>query len=116
MNVRARIPHSKHILRIWLDIMTNDDYLVVMKNVRIANLKANLSRHLRDVRRGHPLVVMDRETPIARLVPYAGEGEPLIVRHPRRKYLSLQQVPLPAPLGLDIDIVPLLLEERQGEK
>src|SRR3990172_4833793 len=40
-----------------------------MKEVRIADLKARLSEHLRYVRRGHELTVLDRDTPIARLVP-----------------------------------------------
>jgi len=36
----------------------------------IADLKNNLSRHLTRVRRGGTLVVLDRNTPIARIVPY----------------------------------------------
>jgi len=41
-----------------------------MSNVRIADLKARLSEHLRAVRRGRSLTVLDRDTPIARIVPY----------------------------------------------
>jgi prevent-host-death family protein len=96
--------------------MTADDYLQVMKTVRIADLKARLSEHLRSVRRGHPLVVLDRDTPIARVVPYREAGEPLVIRQPMGRYPSLQEVPLPAPLRLDVDIVDVLLEERQGER
>ena len=36
----------------------------------IADLKNNLSRHLTRVRRGNSIVVLDRNTPIARIVPY----------------------------------------------
>lgn len=96
--------------------MTISDYLVVMKNVRIAQLKARLSEHLREVRRGSHYTVMDRETPVARLVPYAPEGESLRVRKPLRRFSSLQRVPLPSPLRLDVDAVALLLEERQIER
>ena len=42
-----------------------------MHTVRIADLKNNLSRHLVRVRRGAEITVMDRDTPVARLVPYA---------------------------------------------
>ena len=37
--------------------------------VRIAELKAHLSEYLRVVRQGKELVIKDRETPIARLIP-----------------------------------------------
>jgi prevent-host-death family protein len=89
---------------------------MVMKRAKIAELKARLSEYLRDVRTGRPLVVMDRNTPVARLVPYAPEGEPLVVRAPLGKSPSLQRVPLPRPLETGVDVVDLLLEERQGER
>jgi prevent-host-death family protein len=38
--------------------------------VRIANLKNNLSRYLARVRRGAEIIVYDRDTPVARIVPY----------------------------------------------
>ena len=39
--------------------------------VRIADLKNNLSRHLARVREGAELTVLDRDIPIARIVPFA---------------------------------------------
>jgi prevent-host-death family protein len=42
---------------------------MTMKKVGIADLKAHLSAHLRAVRKGRSLTVVDRETPVARLVP-----------------------------------------------
>lgn len=41
-----------------------------MKNVKIADLKNNLSRHLAQVRQGSELIVLDRDTPVARIVPF----------------------------------------------
>ena len=87
-----------------------------MNSIKIADLKTNLSRHLREVRRGHPIVVMDRETPVARIVPWENGTGLLVIRRPLGKYKSLQRVPLPPPLELDFDVVALLLEERQGER
>jgi prevent-host-death family protein len=85
-----------------------------MTKVRIAELKARLSEYLRRVRRGHTITVLDRETPVARLVPYT-EHEQLSVREPlgRRR---LHEIPLPPPPKLGFDVVELLLEERQVEK
>ena len=53
---------------------------------------------------------------MAKVVPYTEGEEPLTVRAPLGRYPSLQKVPLPPPLKLDIDIVDLLLEERQLER
>ncbi len=41
-----------------------------MQNIKIADLKNNLSRHLARVRRGGEITVLDRETPVARIVPF----------------------------------------------
>jgi len=95
--------------------MTIYDYHVTMKRVRIADLKANLSRHLHYVRRGHVLTVLDRETAVAQLVPYQ-QAETLRVRQPLGRHRSPHQVPLPPPLPLDVDLLELLREERQPER
>jgi len=42
-----------------------------VKHVKIADLKNNLSRHLARVRAGETITVLDRDRPIARLVPIA---------------------------------------------
>lgn len=86
-----------------------------MNTVRIAELKARLSEHLRQVRRGQVLTVLDRNTPIAQLTPYRDEADTLQIRHPSGRG-SLQEIPLPPPLEIEIDVVDLLLEERQGER
>jgi prevent-host-death family protein len=46
-----------------------------MQMVKIADLKNNLSRYLARVRRGAEITVYDRNTPVARLVPFvAGDA------------------------------------------
>lgn len=96
--------------------MTIHDYLMVMDTVRIADLKARLSEHLRAVRRGRTLTVLDRDTPVARIVPYDGERRPLTVRPPRPGAVPLARVSLPPALRVKVDIVALLAEERQHER
>jgi len=87
-----------------------------MIGVRIADLKSRLSEHLRKVRAGRSLTVLDRDTPIARIVPYEEHGASLTIRSPLSDAPKLHRVPLPPPLRLRRDIVALLLEERQGER
>ena len=86
-----------------------------MKQVRIAELKARLSEHLRAVRNGETIAVFDRETPVAHIVPIR-QSRALRVRKPAPGALPLHRVTLPKPSKLKIDIVELLLEERQNHR
>lgn len=99
-----------------LDEMTSHDYPMVMETVRIADLKARLSEHLRAVRRGRTLTVLDRDRPVARIVPYDAERRPLTVRSPRSGATPVARVSLPPALRVKVDIVALLAEERQHER
>ena len=89
---------------------------MVMDTVRIADLKARLSEHLRAVRRGRTLTVLDQDRPVARIVPYDTERRTLTVRSPRPGAVPLSRVPLPPALRVKVDIVALLAEERQPER
>lgn len=98
--------------------MTINDYLMTMKKppektVKVAELKAKLSAYLRSARAGHTVVVCDRDTPVARLVPYAPEAEPIPVRHAIR---ALHSAPLPRPLHHRVDSLAALLDERQSSR
>ena len=86
-----------------------------MRQVRIADLKARLSEYLRAVRRGETIAVLDRETPVARIVPIH-EGPALRVRKPAAGAPPPNRVRRPKPAKLNVDIVELLLEERQGHR
>lgn len=86
-----------------------------MKQVGIAELKARLSAYLRAVRRGETIDVLDRETPIARIVPIRDRSA-LSVRKPAPGAPPLNRVRLPKPAKLNVDVVQLLLEERQGHR
>jgi prevent-host-death family protein len=79
-----------------------------MRKVGIADLKANLSRHLRRVRSGHTLTVLDRDTPVARIIPYDPEA-PLELRLALRKPGALR---LPAPPAGPTDSLSVLLHDR----
>ena len=86
-----------------------------MRSVRIAELKARLSEYLRAVRRGETIAVLDRETPVAQIVPVRSRNT-LRIRKPAPGAPSPNRVPLPKPSKLNIDVVQLLLEERQSHR
>ena len=88
--------------------MTIHDYDVTMKTVGIADLKAHLSGHLRKVRGGRTLTVLDRDTPIAQIVPYESEA-PLEVRSATRRPSDLR---LPPPPAAPTDSLSVLLQDR----
>jgi antitoxin (DNA-binding transcriptional repressor) of toxin-antitoxin stability system len=91
-----------------LDDVTIHDYHVTMIKVGVADLKAHLSGHLRKVRGGRTLTVLDRDTPIARIVPYDAERS-LEVRRATRRPSDLN---LPAPPAAPTDSLSVLLQDR----
>jgi antitoxin (DNA-binding transcriptional repressor) of toxin-antitoxin stability system len=87
-----------------------------MTNVRIADFKSRVREYFRRVRGGNKLMVLDRNTPIARVVPCEENGGLLKVRSLLPTTPRLQRIPFPPPLRLRKDIVELLLVERQGKR
>ena len=79
-----------------------------MTDVRIADLKARLSEHLRSVRNGSTLTVLDRETPVARIIPVAAPS--LEIRKAKRQLRGLK---LPRKPSTRTDSVALLVEDRR---
>jgi prevent-host-death family protein len=84
-----------------------------MKAVKIAELKSHLSRHLREVRRGGVVTVLDRETPIARLVPIASDDD-VVITPPAFDARPLGKLKLPPASKLDVDVVGVLLSDRRS--
>ena len=88
--------------------VTCRDYNMVMTMVRIAELKSRLSEHLRSVRNGRTLTVLDRDTPVARIIPYA--AQPIEVRRATRRFRDLE---LPPPPASPTDSLAVLLDDRR---
>jgi prevent-host-death family protein len=97
-----------------LALVTTNGYHLVMKHVGIADLKAHLSGHLRAVKKGEPLLVMDRGTPVARLLPAADLSGGLVTRPPTRDLQAVRKLlkRLP-PIDLPVDSLSILLEDRK---
>ena len=81
---------------------------MVSKAVGIAELKARLSEHLRSVRKGRTLTVLDRDRPVARIVPYA--AEPIEIRRATRHLRTLASPPSPV---APTDSLAVLLDDRR---
>ena len=66
-----------------------------MTTVKIADLKAKLSSYLRRVRKGEQVIVTDRDTPVARLIPYRVPGERLTIQKAKRAPSILEHIAVP---------------------
>jgi prevent-host-death family protein len=79
-----------------------------MSDVRIADLKARLSEHLRSVRNGGTVTVLDRDTPVARIIPVTAPS--LEIRKARRR---LRDLKVPPKLSKRTDSTAALIEDRR---
>jgi prevent-host-death family protein len=83
-------------------------------DIGIAEIKGKLSEYLRIVRRGGEVVIKDRETPIARLVPFEESRPRLETTPPTMSLKELDKLPFFRPKGLKPgDLDEALREERQ---
>ena len=73
----------------------------VKTEVKIAELKDNLSSYLRLVRQGNEVIIKDRDTPIAHILKYEVRRPRLVIRPARG---SLKDLKLPPPPLVPIDI------------
>ena len=97
-----------------------------MRTVRIANAKNNLSRHLEYVRRGGRVRILDRNTPVADLVPIepaqAGSDDDALLTNLEQRGLIRRGSSGPIPRDLlrpgpgrgKARVVAALLQERRG--
>jgi prevent-host-death family protein len=98
-----------------LAVVTSHGHTVVMRRVGVAELKARLSEYLRAVRRGETIAVLDRDTPVAQLSPYQ-ERPTLRVRPPAETATPLSRIRIAKQVSPHVDVVELLLEERQASR
>ncbi len=86
-----------------------------MKQVGIAELKSRLSEFLRVVQGGESITVLDRNRSVAQIVPMR-ERVGLRIRKPAVDSPKPNKVSLPKPMAQKLDVVQLLLEERQSHR
>jgi len=97
-----------------------------MKNARISELRDGLSEYLARVRKGETVIVYDRDTPIARIVPIAAApAEPgipeWVVEAEKRGIITPPREPDAAPLRVNpvkadprFSLLDALLEDRRS--
>ena len=91
-----------------VDVLAKMTIIGHVKTITISFFKAHLSQELRKVRRGARLLISDRETPIAEVVPYRESAAQLSVRAPR---VSPFKVP-PSRIRIEHDPLEYLREDR----
>ena len=84
---------------------------LAMKRAGVAELKARLSQYLARVRRGDTVVVYDRDTPIARLVPYSEGDDGFVVLPAQEPVRMLRTVKGVRPKRA-VDVIRVLRESR----
>jgi len=92
-----------------LDVLTDMTEIGPVKTVTISYFKAHISEELRKVRKGARIIISDRDTPIAEVIPFRTAPAPLGVRQP-------QITPFTAPrptFKIDHDPLEYLLEDRE---
>ena len=83
---------------------------MAMKQVGVAELKNNLSRHLRAVEAGEMIEVTDHDRPVALLVPVQTKSR-LVIRPPERPFSEIAHKRY-EPLNLPISSTELLRQDR----
>ena len=83
-----------------------------MKRVKIAELKDQLSKHLRAVERGAEIEVTDRNRPIARLVPVPQQAPEVRLLPAKRPFAGVRDKAC-RPARWPVSAVDLLLGDRR---
>ena len=84
---------------------------MVMKRAKLAELKAHLGDYLASVRAGETVLVCDRNTPIARIVPYDERDDGFVV-HEAQRPSELRAVRGVKPRAR-VDVVRMLRDDRE---
>ena len=85
-----------------------------MKTADVSELKAKLSLYLAEVARGGTVVIYDRSTPIARLVPFQDKVDDLVIIEASAPSSDLKRIKGVRPKKrVDVD---KLLRELRGDR
>lgn len=84
---------------------------MTIKSANISAIKARFTGFLMTVRKGGEVVVLDRKTPIAKIVPWSEQGSDLRVQEPTvtiKEFLKIKRCPLSA----SVDSLSVLKSDR----
>jgi len=92
--------------------MTTSGHNEDMKTAKISELKAKLSAYLAEARNGGTVVVYDRNTPIARIVPFDEDEDDLVIIDASKSPAELKKLKGVRPKK-PVDVNRLLKDLRQ---
>ncbi len=92
------------------DNARNETYYGHVRTTNISQFKAHISSELARVREGERIVILDRDIPIAQVIPYQESNAPLVPRAPTRAIEYRK-------LGITVAVDPLtVLMSERGER
>jgi antitoxin (DNA-binding transcriptional repressor) of toxin-antitoxin stability system len=91
-----------------LDVLPEMTEIGLVKTITISYFKAHISEEFRKVRKGARIIISDRDTPIAEVIPFRTAPAVLGVRQPQ---VTPFQLPRPT-FKIDHDPLEYLLEDR----
>jgi antitoxin (DNA-binding transcriptional repressor) of toxin-antitoxin stability system len=81
-----------------------------MRTAKISEFKAHISRELASVRRGERIVILDRDVPVAQVIPFQEPAPALVPRAPTRPLVYRK-------LGISVAVDPLtVLAAERGSR
>jgi prevent-host-death family protein len=86
---------------------------MVMETVNIGTLKAHLNEYVQRARDGSRFLIVDRQSPVACIIPYQQDSQALISRKPAAK---LSDFDIPKKPACSKNSLGALLEERQSNR
>lgn len=106
----ADIDRRRQPAPVLLTVWPSSGHTMAMKRVGVADLKNNLSRHLRAVQDGEEIEITDHERPVARLIPVRTKSR-LEIRPPERSFSEIRDR-VYEPANWPVSSLDLLLEDR----
>ena len=82
-----------------------------MKQTKVSELKSKLSAYLADVRRGETIIVCDRNTPIAQIIPFEDGSNDFKIDEATRPWTDVKKIKGVRP-SKPIDVDKLLWDMR----
>lgn len=78
---------------------------------KIGELKTHFSSYIQKVKKGGEIVVTERNTPVAKIIPFPEKKEKLLIIHKPKQPYKFSDIKVP-PMDSKIDILEILKQTR----
>jgi len=96
-----------------IDNQARSSHNMTMIKAKVSEVKARLSAYLAEVRNGDTVVICDRSTPIAQMVPLDVKADDVRIQEASRPLNDISRLPA-VRLRKRINVDRILMEERGG--